>query len=165
MPVTPSTPPTNDDASASWFDDLICPISGERVNERVVRATALLIAALSVAYLASGARWIPLVMAADFGIRAFWRRERSVVARIAGAIVARLGLPPIMIDFAPKVFAARIGFLFTVAITLVHGGFPIGAHVLAGTLIVFALLEGLGNVCVGCLVYSMVVVPLVRRRA
>lgn len=165
MPVDPSTPATDSETGASWFDDLVCPISADRVNEHVVRATALLIAALAVAYLASGARWIPLLMAVDFGIRGFWRRDRSVAARLAGAIVARFGRPAVMIDFAPKLFAARVGFLFTAAITLSHGMFPTAAQILAGMLIVFALLEGIGNICVGCLVYSLVVVPLVRRRA
>ncbi len=122
-------------------------------------------AALAVAYLTTAARWIPLLMAVDFGIRGFWRRDRSVAARLSGLIVGRLGRPPVMIDFAPKQFAARIGFLFTVAITLTHGAFPMAAQVLAATLIVFALLEGLGNICVGCLVYSLVVFPIVNRRA
>lgn len=164
MPADSSTPPAHDDTGSSWFDDLVCPISADRVNERVVRGTALIMAALAMAYLATGARWIPLLMAVDFGIRGFWRRERSVAARVAGAIVARRGRPPVMIDFAPKLFAARVGFLFTVAITVTHGLVPIAAQMLAGILILFALLEGIGNICVGCLVYSLLVVPIVRRR-
>jgi hypothetical protein len=164
MPVDPSATQPNDESSGNWFDDLVCPISTDRVNEHVVRTTALVMAAMAIAYLVTGARWIPLLMAIDFCIRGFWRRDRSAAARLAGAIVARLGRPPVMIDFAPKLFAARVGLLFTVAITLTHGAFPTAARLLAGILIVFALLEGLGNICVGCIVYSLVVVPLVRRR-
>jgi hypothetical protein len=47
---------------------------------------------------------------------------------------------------------------------LTHAAVPSLALGLGGVLTAFALLESLGNVCVGCLVYSYVMMPLVRHR-
>lgn len=77
--------------------------------------------------------------------------------------VIRLKKNPI--DKAPKLFAARIGFLFSIAISvLVYFEFAIASELLAGTLFLFAFLECGVNFCAGCWVYTYVVVPFVKDR-
>jgi len=147
-----------------WFANLVCPVSSARGDQRVVRLTALLVAALAVAYLVTRTVWIPALLCADFVARGAGRRAWSPLARVAQAVVAWTRRPPILIDLAPKQFAARIGVVFTFGMLATHAWAPTAALALGGVLAAFAVLESLGNVCVGCLVYARVMVPLVRRR-
>lgn len=148
----------------SWLTNLVCPISTVRVRQDVVRVTALLVATLAIAYLITRASWIPIVLVLDFTARGFGYRSMTLVGRTAQAMVAASGRPTVLIDLAPKQFAARVGLLFSVGIVLMQWTVPVVALVLAGVLTLFALLEGVGNICAGCLVYSYVMVPLVRKR-
>ena len=138
---------------------LICPISPLRVNENVVRVTALLIVALSVAYIFTASPYIVLLLAVDFFIRAFTTLSYSPLSWIATQINRLLRLPVVRTDKAKKIFSARIGFLFALAIlVLSYVNFP-ASVIVSAVLIGFATLECLLNICVGCLVYTYFVFP------
>ena len=70
----------------------------------------------------------------------------------------------IRIDKAPKIFAARVGFLFALASALLFFISLSASLVVALTLMCFALLESVFNLCVGCLVYTFIVFPLFHRK-
>lgn len=138
---------------------LICPISPLRVDENVVRVTAFLIASLSLLYILTGSPYLILLLVVDFYIRAFTLLKYSPLSWLAVQINGLLKLPVVQTDKAKKIFAARVGFLFAVAIlvlSFLH--FPSSVAV-SSILIVFALLEALLNICVGCLVYTYLVFP------
>jgi Domain of unknown function (DUF4395) len=156
--------PSLEMATNQWFSNLVCPVSSERGRQDVVRLTALLVAALTIAYLVTRVVWIPVLLCADFAARGAGRRAWSPLARVAQAALARRRRPTVPIDLAPKQFAARVGLLFSLGMLATHAWSPSAALALGGILTVFALLEGAGNLCVGCLVYTHVMVPLVRRR-
>ena len=149
---------------SSWFANLVCPVSAERGRQDAVRLTAFFVALLAIAYLVTRVVWIPVFLLADFLARAAGRRSWSVLGRLARAIATRSGRASVAIDLAPKQFAARVGVLFTLGMTATHAAVPLAALALGGVLTAFALLESVGNVCAGCLVYSYVMMPLVRRR-
>ena len=147
-----------------WLAGVVCPVSAERARQDVVRLTALLVAGLAVAYLLTRAVPIVALLFADFVTRGVGRRSWSPLGRAAQWLAARPRRPSALIDVAPKQFAARVGGLLTLAMLAAH---PVASRValtLGGALAAFALLEGLGNVCVGCLMYSHVMVPWVRPR-
>jgi hypothetical protein len=74
------------------------------------------------------------------------------------------GTKPVLIDKAPKIFAARIGFILTSLTSLLAlVGFPMAASVTGAVLVLFAFLECGLNFCAGCWVYTYVVYPLVRK--
>ena len=148
----------------TWFAKLVCPVSSERGRQDVARLTALFVAGLAATYLVTRVVWIPVLLLADFVARGTGRREWSPLARAAQALAARSRRPPIVIDLAPKQFAARVGAVFALGIVATHAWAPVAALALGGVLTAFAILESVGNVCVGCLVYSHVMVPLIRRR-
>jgi len=60
------------------------------------------------------AEGIMAVLAVDFMIRAFIKPKYSPLATLARGTVSGLNLPRKMVDNAPKVFAARIGVIFSV---------------------------------------------------
>jgi predicted membrane protein len=64
-------------------------------------------------------------------------------------------LNPKMTDLAPKKFAATLGFIFCLLITAtLIFNFATAAIILTSIMAVFALLESLFAVCVGCYVYT-----------
>ena len=146
------------------FNQLICPISTERVDENRVRATAFGVIISMGAFFIFGNPLIPAFLAIDFYIRAFTRLKYSPLSWLGHMMVKAFGTQPILIDKAPKVFAARIGLLLTTITTAAAIiGMPLLATVTAATLVGFAFLECGLNFCAGCWVYTYVVYPLVRK--
>jgi hypothetical protein len=143
---------------------LICPVSEERVDENRVRVTALGVVFTMGAYFVTGFPLFPALLVADFIIRAFTRLKYSPLSFVAHHFVKVIGTQPVLIDKAPKVFAARIGFIFTSITTLgalLH--LPLLAYISGSVLVLFAFLECGLNFCMGCWVYTVVVYPLVRK--
>jgi hypothetical protein len=146
------------------FRQLICPVSPERIDENRVRVTALGVVLVMGTFLFTGEVLVPALLAVDFFIRAFTRLNYSPLSWMASLFVKAVGTEPVWINKAPKVFAARIGFLLTVITTLSSLlGFPLMASVTAMVLVAFAFLECGLNFCAGCWVYTYVVYPLVRK--
>jgi hypothetical protein len=145
--------------------ELICPISSLRVNESVVRGVAFAIALIAGLYAYTGNVYLILLLLVDFYIRAFTTLRYSPTSWLIGRVVQTLELPVVLIDKAPKLFAARVGFLFSVTILLLYFVHPLSSVVISLVLIIFALLEAVFNICVGCLVYSYVVFPLFGTKA
>jgi hypothetical protein len=146
------------------FNQLICPISTESLDENQVRATAFGVVVLMGFFFITGSSIFPAVLTADFFIRAFTRFKFSPLGWLGHRFVRAIGTEPVWIDKAPKVFAARVGLLLTfitTAATLI--GFQMLAVVSGATLVVFAFLECGLNFCAGCWVYTYVVYPLVRK--
>lgn len=140
--------------------NLICPISPFRVNENVVRVTAALVVAVVALYAYSGNILFILLLGIDFTIRAFTNLKVSPLSWLALQINKQLHLPVVLTDKAKKIFAARVGFLFTLAMLVLFFVHPPSSIVVGLVLMAFALLEAVLNICVGCLVYTYFVFPM-----
>lgn len=145
------------------FQNLVCPVSPLRVNEKVVRIVAALVILLTTSYLLTGSLFFVLLLLLDFYLRAFTKLPYSPLSWLGKQLSAWAGQREILIDKAPKIFAARVGFLFTLAILLLAYLHPPSSLVVGGVLIGFAMLEVVFNLCVGCLVYSYLVLPFFNR--
>lgn len=147
----------------SW-KQIICPVSADRVDENRVRATALGVILVMGIFFMTGEWIIPALLAADFFLRAFTRVHYSPLGWLGHLFVRVLGTAPVWIDKAPKMFAARVGFILTSITAIAAGlGFSLVASVTGAILVVFAFLECGLNFCAGCWVYTYVVYPLVRK--
>lgn len=147
------------------FTELICPVSHDRVDENRVRVTALQVVLVMGIFFLTGITLFPALLAVDFFIRAFTRLPYSPLSWLAHVIVKSMGTNPVPIDKAPKVFAARIGFLLTVIITLSSLlNIDLLTNIIGATLVLFAFLECGLNFCMGCWVYTVIVYPLVRKK-
>ncbi|GAC1391587.1 MAG: hypothetical protein NVSMB38_12440 [Ktedonobacteraceae bacterium] len=145
--------------------NLICPVSPLRINENTARVTGFLMATTIVLYAFTGNISFIWVTLTDYFVRAFTTLKYSPGSWLASRIVQRLQLPEVNIDKAPKIFAARVGFLFA-ATSL--GLFYINrkiSTVVGLVLMAFALLESVFNFCVGCIVYTHVVLPIFKKKA
>jgi hypothetical protein len=146
------------------FKQLICPVSGERVNENAVRITALWVVLLMGVYFITANPIIPALLAVDFYIRGFTKLKSSPLSWISKQLIKIIDVPNVLIDKGPKIFAARIGFILTLATSLFGFlGFSILSISIGSVLVVFAFLECGLNFCAGCWVYTYVVDPLVKK--
>lgn len=135
--------------------ELSCPISAEKVNENVVRIIAFMVAVVAIFCAIFANYWATVFLIVDFAARAFSSGKFSFLKFAAIKISNALSLKPIIKDLAPKKFAATLGFGFCLLITAMFLlSFSTSALALTLVMIVFALLESLFAICVGCYVYS-----------
>lgn len=139
---------------------IICPISPLRAKRSVIRITAGLIATAVILYALTGNLFIIGFLAVDFFIRGCTSLTHSPLSWLADQIATRLKLSTRRVDKAPKIFAARVGLVFSLAILLLAPLNFIAALAVAALLLTCALLEALLDYCVGCVVYSHIVLPL-----
>ena len=144
--------------------NIVCPISDQRVNEQVTRLNAMFaIGTIILAFVLNSSILLVFLMA-DFFIRAFTEIKFSPISFVSHYMSNTLNLPVKMIDRAPKIFAARLGFLMTAAIASLY--FFDFAHVsimVASMLIFFAGLEFMFAICVGCMIYTYLVLPFYKK--
>ena len=140
--------------------DLICPVSKEKTNERLTRLNAFFVVLLAFSSFVFNTPAFLLILLFDFFIRAFTGGKYSPLCMVSRALLKLLNLTEIKIDKAPKIFAARMGFLMTFISTLFFFlNFSIAAIVVAGILVFFATLEFALGVCVGCMIYTYLILP------
>ncbi|MGG9961272.1 DUF4395 domain-containing protein [Ferruginibacter sp. SUN106] len=135
--------------------ELECPVDFITVNENKVRLTALNVFILAVVYLIIPHWIIPAFLSIDFFLRGFNFGKYSLLNILSEKEVQLFSIKPKPIDQAPKRFAAKIGFIFSVAIlaaTLFN--FISAGIVLAVILTVFAFLESFLGFCAGCYAYT-----------
>jgi hypothetical protein len=132
-----------------------CPVSGNKVNENVVRFIAALVAALTTLAVSNQAIWLSGFLALDFGLRGFIAPRFSPLRFIACQFNSLVQLPPKLVDEAPKRFAAKIGFFVVgIIVSLQVFDFKVAAFILGSVLVLLAGLEAILAFCVGCVLYQ-----------
>ena len=131
-----------------------CPISNERVDERVARIVGWLVFFVALLDLfVPHPIWLAILLE-DFTARSFYR-PASLFAQIAKRIVEKFGKPQI-VDAAPKIFAARIGLGMTLAaIAAYMAQQPELSRAILAVMALCALMEGAFGYCVGCKFYGI----------
>lgn len=136
-------------------NSLTCPISSEKLNEYSVRLVAFLVILITLVGWIAASWLVFLLLAADFGLRAFTNGVFSPVRQAAQWLTLRLSLGAKPTDAAPKKFAAGIGFVFSFLIVLaLILQWQQAAGALSGILLFCAFLESAFGYCVGCVVYA-----------
>jgi len=142
---------------------LVCPISEEKINEQVTRINALLTVLLVVAGFVFQSVLFFVFLLADFYIRAFTQLKYSPISFVSAKLANALNLDKKPIAKAQKIFAARLGFVMTLAISiLLYFNLVTAAIVIGGILVFFATLEFALAICVGCIIYTYLVLPFFR---
>lgn len=143
---------------------LVCPISEEKINERVTRLNALFTILLTVTGLMLNSAIFIIILMADFYIRAFTQLKFSPISFLSSKLANALNLDKKAIGKAQKIFAARLGFLMTLTITvLIILETSTAAFVVGGILVLLASLEFTLGICVGCYIYSYFVLPFYKK--
>ncbi len=127
------------------------------VNEVAARVVAAGVVLMSVAVLAFGAHWLLIPLAYGFAARVAAGPRFSPLGQLATRVVApRLGRPR-PIAGPPKRFAQSIGLVFSSAALVLWYGFgsTTATAVLVALLAVAALLESAFGLCLGCMVFGL----------
>ena len=135
--------------------ELECPVDFITVNENKVRLTALNVFILAVVYIVVPNWIIPAFLTIDFFLRGFNFGKYSLLHLLSDKEVKLFGIKAKPIDQAPKRFAAKIGFFFSIAILAATVfSFTTTGIALAIVLTLFAFLESFLGFCAGCYVYT-----------
>ncbi|MDX2195818.1 MAG: DUF4395 domain-containing protein [Cytophagales bacterium] len=146
------------------FDDITCPVSPQRVNENVVRTVAVFVLMIATLSLYLNLYVLSAFLAVDFAIRAFTDGRASLLKNISKYLVQVLKIGERPIDAAPKKFAAGVGALFSISISLLQiFHFPYAAYAVGGILFICAFLEGFVGFCVGCVIYSYGILAILNK--
>jgi hypothetical protein len=133
-----------------------CPVDFIQVNENRVRLTALWVLILVLASFVINALPIFIFLAVDFFLRAFNFGKFSPLNILSGFVVKQFKIPNKPIDQAPKRFAAGVGFVLSVLVTiLLLAQFPKTVLILTIVFASFAFLESFLSFCAGCYVYTI----------
>lgn len=135
----------------------ICPISSKKIDENVARLNAtftVLLIAISVFTLS----YIPLiVLLIDFSLRGAELSKYSPLALLSKGLLKTLSIKSKPINAGPKIFAARVGVLFSaVALILNLFGFDTASLVVLSIFGICAFLEAAVGFCVACQIYPLV---------
>jgi hypothetical protein len=135
-----------------------CPIGRRTVDSSASRIASLLVTALLLTALFTPAKWVLLVVLADYLLRDLAGPGKSPLCWLGGRTKTALGLRGRPVDAAPKRFAAWLatGFVGAGALAVyVADALPM-ATVAVGACAVCAFLDGAFGYCVGCRVYVMI---------
>jgi hypothetical protein len=132
----------------------ICPISDKKVNERTARVNAIITVLLLLTFILSGSIVPVIFLGLDFFLRAAGFPKISLLAISSQNILKWLEVRENYINAGPKIFAARIGLLFSglIILAFILSGSSL-AYILACILMVFSFLEGVFGICVACEIY------------
>ncbi|WP_354701356.1 hypothetical protein DSM112329_01669 [Paraconexibacter sp. AEG42_29] len=127
------------------------------VNEKAARVVAGVVALTALLALATGWRWLLIPLAYGFIARALTGPTLSPLGRLAMDVIApRLGEKK-QVAGPPKRFAQAIGAVCTTlgAIFAVGFGWNTAADVILVMMVVFATLESVFALCVGCKMFAV----------
>ncbi|WP_157260625.1 DUF4395 domain-containing protein [Patulibacter minatonensis] len=127
------------------------------INEKAARSVAFVVMLAAILALATGWQWLLIPIAYGFIARAAAGPTFSPLGRLAMDVIApRLG-EKVPTPGPPKRFAQAIGAVVTTAAAI--GGLALGwtafANVCLGLMVVFAGLESLLGLCVGCKMFAI----------
>lgn len=135
----------------------ICPISNQKINETVARFNGFFTVLFLIAFALTGNLFIISSLLVDFLLRATNNSKYSVFTILSKNLVKRFSLKERFINAGPKVFAARIGLVFSVAILLSSlFGFDTTSYALTAIFGICAFLESAFGFCIACEIYPLI---------
>lgn len=147
------------------FNNIICPVSIEKVSSQVSRLTVFIQVLLLSYFLLTLHPIVLYLVTIDCGIRALGKNNYSVLCMLASFLNKMLNITPKMTGKAPKVFASRLGFICGVIGSIfIALNMTIPSLVVIGMWTFLAILDSVFNFCVGCLIYNYLVFPFYSKK-
>ena len=135
----------------------ICPISNKKINERVARVNGAFTVLLLLLFGFTGQWLIPAFLVVDFFIRSGNLSRFSPLGYSSRNIIKLLSVEELLINAGPKIFAARVGLVFSAVILLASATeMHLTALAFTAVLAVFSFMEAAFGICVACKIYPFV---------
>lgn len=127
------------------------------VNEKAARVVAGAVVVLSVLAIATGWRWLLIVLAVGFALRVLSGPRLSPLGLLATKVIAPHLGPPKLVPGPPKRFAQAMGLTVSLAAVLLAYAFgaPTAAWIVTGLLAAAAFLESAFALCLGCQMFAL----------
>ncbi|MCW8896360.1 DUF4395 domain-containing protein [Sulfurimonas sp.] len=133
-----------------------CPVNFLNIDENQVRFQALLVMLSTIGFIFTGWAAFGVLLVYDFIARLFVSPKFSIFAQITLLLIKIFNVPSKPVDSAPKLFASRIGFGFSLAILAASlFGFDDAAIIFAIVLGLCAGMDAILNYCIGCKCYAI----------
>ncbi len=134
----------------------VCPISFKQINEKAARINGALTVTTLAVYAATQSIYVIAFLAVDFLIRGFLSPKFSPLAIISKTILKTLKAKPKMTNAGPKLFAAKLGFIFSILIlALSFLKLDMVNMAVISIFMFFAFLEAAFGFCLACKVYPL----------
>ena len=135
----------------------ICPISTNKIDEHIARLNATFTVLLLAAFIISSNLLIAIFLFIDFTLRGTENSKYSILSIFSKFIINLLGLKKKPVNSGPKVFAARIGIVFSFLVVLFSTlNIQVAALAFASVFGICAFLESAFGFCVACRIYPFV---------
>jgi len=135
----------------------ICPISNKKIDENVARFNGGFTVVLLVIFLFTQNIIPILFLLIDFFLRSAELSAYSPLANLSKFVINALVIKKNPINAGPKIFAARIGVIFSIAILISNiTGYETASYVLTAIFGFCAFLESAFGYCVACQIYPIV---------
>ena len=142
------------------MNSIICPISKKKIDNNGSRITVFISAIFMLAFIYTKHPFYMLIATADTLIRAVFHPRYSPMGMIASGILTLFDRSIKRIDLSKKQFAARLGMLCGIAsIILFYLDLEPASLAIAIFWMLLAILDSVGNFCLGCILYTYVVFP------
>ena len=128
------------------------------VNEYAARCTAGIVVVLTLVAILSQWEWLVGVIAAGFILRLAFGPRISPAALVSVKVLAPRFGPAKLVPGPPKRFAQGMGvFMSVAAFILLLSGAPLVGWALMALLLVAASLEAFIGLCLGCMIFGVLV--------
>lgn len=134
-----------------------CPISNKKIDDHVARLNGGFTILILALFVYTGSILPVLFLLTDFALRSGKYHRFSPLANLSKNITKLLQLKPALINAGPKIFAARIGLVFNMAIILSYSlGLNTLSLIITAIFGTCAFLESALGYCVACQFYPFV---------
>jgi hypothetical protein len=135
----------------------MCPISFNQANERAVQINAALAVLFMLLFLFTSYKWLIVILSIDFFVRGFLNTKYSFLNATSRTVVRICKIQPVMVNAGPKIFAAKVGFIFCCIIGLCDLlNYQSISLVIGCVFVFFALLEAVFKICIACKIYPFI---------
>lgn len=135
-------------------NNAFCPISFKKIDEHVARLNGFFTVGLLVVFLITGSVLPVVFLVVDFLARGLEYPKWSLLAQLSKRILSVLQVKPKLVNAGPKLFAARVGLLFSVLVAISSiARWDVAALVIALIFGICAFLEAAVGFCVACKIY------------
>ena len=132
-----------------------CPISTDKVNSSLTKVYSIFTFSVITIFLFSPFKEIIFISTVDFIIRIFFGIKYSPICTFIKFGLKVSNVPVHMVNAGPKKFAAKVGMLFTVLISVgVVFNFPMLSVISAGIAFVAIGAEVFFDYCLACTIHS-----------
>jgi len=148
-----------------FVENVVCPISNVKFDVNRDRLAVFFNVLLMIWFIATRNPIFLMVVWVDYVIRGIDKVDYSPTTYLATFLNRFLTIPPKMIDIAPKIFSYRLGvFASSMALIFHFTGLTFPSIMASSVLVSLMALDSIVGICVGCYVYSYLILPFYKQK-